>query len=405
MTDLATRQQDANAATVRHRVPRMLENGLTNIGNLAGTRHTASLRGALKGCPVFLVSAGPSLDRNISQLKEACRKGIVMAVNSAAPALKAAGVRPHIVLTIEAVDLSRHLDLDACDQVVCDLSSSPAAFQKMRASGGMWFHSANAAWSPISQLLGCDGLDYDVSVAAAGASLAGMWGCSELVLVGQDLAFTDGRCYATGCRFDDLRATVDDDHLVIEGSPDREWWLLSLGIPPPPSRRKGYTVPTIDGGEALVPLDMVMQAEFFARFADAWGDTVALTNSTEGGQMLLGWAPEPLEMTLARLPDREIPDMSKGHAITSDEADAVRDELLRQGATADQMAERFWHGKGDVAWADIAKGLPYVDAMVGCEVAKIQSAGLSPADATGATYQAWKMAAWKVRQALGPNPI
>ena len=55
-----------------------------------------------KGHPAIIVSAGPSLEKNIHLLREAKGKAVIIAVDAVLPTLVPAGVIPDIVVVLEA---------------------------------------------------------------------------------------------------------------------------------------------------------------------------------------------------------------------------------------------------------------------------------------------------------------
>ena len=82
----------------------------------------------LAGCPVFIVSAGPSLDRNGHLLKKAREHGVVFAVNTSGPCVKMHGAEVDVLVSIEAMDASSQMrDIDP-DILALDLTANPNSF-------------------------------------------------------------------------------------------------------------------------------------------------------------------------------------------------------------------------------------------------------------------------------------
>src|SRR3954470_5278732 len=69
---------------------------------------------------------------------------------------------------------------------------------------------------PLTALLGFPGLSVSGSVSTLDFSLAQRLGCSPLVLLGQDLAYTDGRAYAVGTAYEDSRVRLGADGQSLE---------------------------------------------------------------------------------------------------------------------------------------------------------------------------------------------
>ena len=70
---------------------------------MIGCRNIYQIRQALEGLnveeiPAILVSAGPSLDKNISELKKAQGKAFIVVVDAALRTVLRAGVRPDLTI-------------------------------------------------------------------------------------------------------------------------------------------------------------------------------------------------------------------------------------------------------------------------------------------------------------------
>lgn len=146
--------------------------------------------------PAFIVSAGPSLDNNIEQLKKINGRGIIMAVDTAIKPLLKKGIKPDIVAS---VDPHKPLELFQCDGaqelpmlVDINYNSKIREFHK-----GKRFY----AWSGepfVKEFL--EKLDVDLGIVESGGSvacnlfsLAIFAGFKTIILVGQDLAYPNKR--------------------------------------------------------------------------------------------------------------------------------------------------------------------------------------------------------------------
>ena len=68
--------------------------------------HAGSLFGRFKNVPLVLVSAGPSLDRNIHELRGMENRCFLLSVDTALRPLLAAGVVPHAVIMADPSELN-----------------------------------------------------------------------------------------------------------------------------------------------------------------------------------------------------------------------------------------------------------------------------------------------------------
>jgi hypothetical protein len=76
-------------------------NIIDNWQNILTTPGIHDLKNKLTGKPALIVSAGPSLDKNIALLKNAVGKALIVSVDTALTPLMEAGIRPDFVLSID----------------------------------------------------------------------------------------------------------------------------------------------------------------------------------------------------------------------------------------------------------------------------------------------------------------
>ncbi len=154
--------------------------------------------------PVVVCGAGPSLDAGIPMLLRLRGRYLLAAVDTALPALASAGLRPDLIVTLEAqhANLADFLPFrDPSVPVVCDLVSCPAVLRLSPRS--LFFFSSAFAPIPLLDRLKARGILPSpmpalgsVGVAAAFAVLHASRG--PVFLTGLDLSFPDGRTHARG---------------------------------------------------------------------------------------------------------------------------------------------------------------------------------------------------------------
>ena len=190
-----------------------IENVLINLPVALAHPLLETMEGALRGAPAFLLAAGPSLERNIAQLKHLDGRGVILTVNTAVPALDHHGVRPDLVACLESIDMSSHLRDSPGFRgahFVVDLPSNPAhfalapramlPFSDLVAYYALWLRDIGAA-TPLNS--GC-------CAAHAAFSAAHLVGCDPIVLVGQDAALTGGSFYSPSTPFGAMRLAGQD---------------------------------------------------------------------------------------------------------------------------------------------------------------------------------------------------
>ena len=85
-------------------------NTLTNLPSIVAEGDAGRLSGVLRGLPAVIVAAGPSLDRNLPALRLLNGRAVLVAVDTAVRPLLAAGIEPHIVVSVDPSDINaQHL--------------------------------------------------------------------------------------------------------------------------------------------------------------------------------------------------------------------------------------------------------------------------------------------------------
>lgn len=173
-----------------------LENRLRHFNSIHHDRLLADLAGKGQGIPAILVAAGPSLDKNVHLLAKAKGKAVIIAADAALPTLIANGIIPDLVGAIDPLELIFEKVAAVAPQVH---GTSLLCMS--------WVSSKMVKFFPAEQVFWCFGskpieawmaglLDSTMLTAGAGSVAhldflaAIIMGCSPIVLVGQDLAFS-----------------------------------------------------------------------------------------------------------------------------------------------------------------------------------------------------------------------
>lgn len=194
---------------------------LKNLSKLYEEAPLARFKDAYKGKTAVLVSAGPTLDRNIETLKKYRDKFILFTVGTALKTLVANGIKPDFLSIIETYDSSKQLvGVDLKDvYFITEPYSNPVLrnFEyKRRFSHIASNVPVNQFWSEVCG----ENIDEYFSKGTVSYTLlnsARILGCSKIILVGQDLAYIGGQCYSKDSAYKDL---------VCEKNPETERWEI-----------------------------------------------------------------------------------------------------------------------------------------------------------------------------------
>ena len=182
--------------------PKWFHQGLQNLPAIAKCQPLADFQDSFRGLPLIMVSPGPSLDKNIHELKRATGRAILIAPVQSMRRLHAEGIYPDFYMVIDPLDLTSDphafIDLQSIKPHqalivggACHPNVLCAPFARKYVFG------AASASSWLTDLFGDSQVNTGgTSVAVTGLNIGLTWQCNPIILVGQDLAFTNGVQYA-----------------------------------------------------------------------------------------------------------------------------------------------------------------------------------------------------------------
>ncbi len=148
-----------------------------------------------KGVPAVIVSTGPSLDKNIDFLKEVKGKALIFAVGSALRPLLVRNIVPDLFIIIDPKKETLNQIKGFEDIGIPMVYLSSAYSGTVSSYRGLKFiacyEKGHLKTSKENYLIDPGG-----SVSTAALDIAIKMGCSTIILVGQDLAFIDGKNHA-----------------------------------------------------------------------------------------------------------------------------------------------------------------------------------------------------------------
>ena len=186
----------------------LTKNLIKNLPNLVHETPIAEFRNRFAGQTAVVVSAGPSLDRNIETIKKYRDNIVLIVVGTAIKTLYKHGIKPDFLCLIEAYDSSKQIQgLDLSDVYFV---TEPTANNSLRQFKYKDTFSHIAKNLPInnwwSKLANIDIEEYSSkgTVSYTALNCARILGCSRIIIVGQDLAYVEGQCYSKDSAYKDL---------------------------------------------------------------------------------------------------------------------------------------------------------------------------------------------------------
>lgn len=197
---------------------------LSNAAVYASAGSVEELRDCAKGRTAVVVSAGPSLMRNVDQL---ARPGVrdrvvIIAAQTVLKPLLARGIKPHFVTALDHADISARFfeGLTAEDVRGVTLVVEPKANPAIAAAFPGAIRCSRER--VLDEILG-PSLAREMGTLRCGSTvahlsyyLARFMGCDPVVLIGQDLGFTDGQYYSAGAAIHQVWAPELNEFNTLE---------------------------------------------------------------------------------------------------------------------------------------------------------------------------------------------
>ncbi len=258
-----------------------LKNFYHNLLSLPQAYLASGLFNQFKNVPAIICGAGPSLQKNIHLLKELGQKGLIFAGGSSLNVLNEAGIMPHFGLGVDPNKEQSHRLLTNHTFHLPFLYRqriSHEAFELMQGPKLYVPGSANRLSSWFEERLGMpeEPLDEGHNVVNLCTEIAYKMGCSPIIYVGMDLAFTEVQTYAPGIATHPL-------------------WI-ELSQPYATQAQEVVLRPDIYNEWIKTKWEWVAEAGWLGQFAKNH-PKIQMINATEGG---LGFAPVP-NQTLANV--------------------------------------------------------------------------------------------------------
>lgn len=187
----------------------LIENSLKSYSNLMETnfkynienfdRNVDELFNRYHNIPAYIVSAGPSLDKNMDKLKTAKNKGIILSVGRAVRSLVHFGIEPDLIIITDPVEYLYDMQLKDIDIKVPIIVLSTCDKNVMKNYNGNKFIALQRGYV-LAEKVAEENKNILVntggSVATTALDIVIKMGCNPIIFVGQDLAFTDNRTHA-----------------------------------------------------------------------------------------------------------------------------------------------------------------------------------------------------------------
>lgn len=288
-----------------------LRNTYWNVDACLTANGISEVKNCYKGIPGIIVAAGPSLDKNIQYLKEAEGKAVIITCDASYRACQRIGVVPDAIASIErGIETYNHFykekQLDENMVLVGPNLLWPDIMKEFPGKSILMRKTENGYdgwWGKYFERL--EHRMMGLSCANVAHAVLSDLGCNPIILIGQDLAFTDGKYHS------------EDSKYIKNNAPGK------MGI-------DDYMVEDIYGNQ-------VRTNDIFNKFRHCFEDKIAVEDrtvidATEGGAKIRGTEIMTFREAIEKYCTKEKEDMLIEHLkdITCTKEEAVKkyEEIL-----------------------------------------------------------------------------
>ena len=237
-------------------------NTIKNLEFIEKSNYLGDFEGKIdKNIPIIIVAAGPSLDKNIDELKNAERKSIILATDSAVKTLMEHNINFDAIVTIDGDKYIEKFDGEYCENIpVFTIPDAKYELLKQNRGRKIWITGQNF-YTEMYKKYGYDFPEYlsGGSVATAAFSIAQILGIQTIILIGQDLAY-NGDITHSGQRI------IEQEHI----------------------KQKEIYIDGIDGEKVRTKQDWLRYLQWFENIIAQMDRNINVIDATEGGAKIRG---------------------------------------------------------------------------------------------------------------------
>ncbi|MCT2195925.1 DUF115 domain-containing protein [Paenibacillus sp. p3-SID1389] len=194
----------SNIQTFKHYEKTWIANALYNLPSIIQNASISNLENIWKdsGARAIVVGSGPSLKKDIHLLNELKDKCLIIAAGSSIQALQSAGINPHFVVSIDGSEKNYKVFKNV-DTTLFPLVYCPAIYYEIVENHkSEKYYAGFQGENVINYIMGeeFDAPKFLSTSTVTGTAIQIAWymGIQQVILMGQDLSFTEDEYYAPG---------------------------------------------------------------------------------------------------------------------------------------------------------------------------------------------------------------
>ncbi|WP_130805950.1 motility associated factor glycosyltransferase family protein [Senegalia massiliensis] len=174
----------------------LIENFNSNIKNV--DRYVNDLFNKMIDVPAFLISAGPSLDKNINELKKIKNKGLILCVGRAVKALLNKDIVPDAIIITDPYDIvyEQIQGLNIFIPIIILSTCNKKVALNYKGKKYIAFQKGFKNSEELANKNNYSTVETGGSVATTALDILIKFGCDPIVFVGQDLAFSEEKTHS-----------------------------------------------------------------------------------------------------------------------------------------------------------------------------------------------------------------
>lgn len=200
----------------------VIQNLFHNMRHIPDAYKTSQFAGKIPyGVPAIVVAAGPSLNKNIEDLKLAKDKALIVAVDTAIKPLLKAGIVPDMLFIVDGKKPVELFKVEGIEEIplVCSMLAARDVLEYHKGKKIMYSEGIPIVTEAFTKNgISIEKLASGGSVATSAFAFCYMIGIDNIILVGQDLALTGNRTHADGTFQDKMDEIDTSKSLMVEGN-------------------------------------------------------------------------------------------------------------------------------------------------------------------------------------------
>ncbi|MGL5615038.1 MAG: motility associated factor glycosyltransferase family protein [Sarcina sp.] len=197
-----------------------MRNSLSNLKIIENSSTLNNYVDINENVPAIVVSAGPSLDKNIKDMiknREKIEKTILIATNRTFSVLIKNGFKPDVIISIDPSEHMYEMMKENLNEEIPLVYYEYSNRRLLKEYRGPKIYISNVYSNVLPEMNDFNKLPQGGSVAHSAIGLANLLGCNPIILVGQDFAYTYDKHHSENATFKNVDKFLNKNtHKLVE---------------------------------------------------------------------------------------------------------------------------------------------------------------------------------------------